>query len=519
MNTMSMRYYKIFSYCLLSYCILLLAACKDEEKGADNQVCIQESGRVAIGFSHLQGDVNYTLTLQNRSMEATTLQIAPYTQEELNAYNQKNASNYSMMPEGTYELSQTTVAFSKEESSKDIEITIHSDRLFDAVRKDAERKVYALPIKLSSGLPGSSQVIYVMGMTYPELRLTGETSVRLNAQENEISLSASAFNGDESVANSADVALDIAILEDAEEWLQAYNSKSEVQYALLPPTAYQLSKLIGKTEDKTCNASLQISRMLTSGSALTGGNYILPIKLSGEDENLALDRNVCVVKVSNPNHLYTTQDCDRSQWKVIFCNSDQSTVYSDGAITNILDGDAASFWASCYSDGEGLGKREDNFDYTRFEKDGYMQCLGERKLPISIVIDMQKVQYLSDIGLQQRSQTQYAHTKNAKIYVSNDPAFKFTPMKSGGTREGYGTVNENNWQLIANCTMTRSGDILWTAVSDDLKDKEWSKGRFLKFVALDQLDDDSDKDRAVHAGLGEIYAKEVATVDGNPYTK
>lgn len=513
-----MRYNQIFNYCILSCYILLFAACKDDEKGAGNQVCFQESGYVAIRFSHLDGDVRHALTLQNRNMETATLQIALYTQEELNAYNLQNKANYSLMPEGTYELSETTVVFGAEESSKEIEFVIHSDKLFDNVRKNTEKKAYALPMKLSNGLTGSSHVIYIMDMIYPELRLGKETTFRLNEQENEFSLSAHTYQADELIANSTDVSVNIAVLEEAAKWLQDYNSTSEVQYSLLPATAYQLGKLTGETESNFCNASLQINRMLTSGGVLEGGNYILPIKLSGEDAHLALERDICVVKVSNPNHLYTTQDCNRSQWKVIFCNSDQNTIFADGAAANILDGNPTSFWASCYNDGEGLGKQEDNFDYTRFAQDGYMQCLGERKLPISIVVDMQKTCYVSDIGLQQRSQTQYAHTKNAKIYLSNDAEFKFTPIRDGGTREGYGTVSENNWQLIATCVMTRSGEITWTAVSDELKDKALSKGRFLKFVALDQLDDDTEKERNVHAGLGEIYAKEVVTVDGKPYT-
>ena len=278
-----MKHNTFLNYSLLSFLMLFLIACsKDEEAG--NLVCFQTGGCIAVNLSYQDEEIEHKINVVNRSLETSTTQISIFKQEELTEYNKKNATNYQLMPEGTYEIGETNVTFSNDENPKEISIKIYPNKLFDTVRKDTETKLYVIPLKLSNQSTSNNNgiAIYVMNMSYPELCLSEGANIRLMKEEIEVSLEACTYKEEKAIPNQGNIDLNLIVPNNAEG-------------------AYELGKVTGIEGEKECSSSVKIKRTLTSGSPLGYGHFILPIKLAGVNDHVALNHNICAITVNNPN--------------------------------------------------------------------------------------------------------------------------------------------------------------------------------------------------------------------------
>ena len=296
--------YNNFLFCfLLNTVVAFSSACNDDNEEAGNLACFQESGYVAAEFSYQDDNFEQTMTVLNRGMGTFNTQIAPYTQAEMAVYNQKNGTNYHVLPEGTYKLSETNLSFTDSEKAKDILVAMYSNKLFEVIRKDTESKQYALPLKV--GNRSNSGAIYVVNMDYPVLKLSEEEiTLRMVNEEEEKLITACTYEEQEAtepIPNKGNISLDLAIPNNAEEWLKEYNTKNGTGYQLLPSTAYELDKMTGTEGEEQCSASIKVKRTLSSGEPLGYGNYIVPIKLTGIDNKVAVNHDIHIIKVINTN--------------------------------------------------------------------------------------------------------------------------------------------------------------------------------------------------------------------------
>ncbi|WP_462359276.1 DUF1735 domain-containing protein [Bacteroides finegoldii] len=296
--------YNNFLFCfLLSVIVAFSSACNDNNEEAGNLACFQRSGYVAAEFSYQDDNFEQTMTVLNRGMGTFNTQITPYTQAEMAAYNQKNGTNYHVMPEGTYKLSETNLSFTDSEKAKNILVTMYPNKLFEVIRKDTESKQYALPLKVGSR--SNSGAIYVVNMNYPVLKLSEEEiTLRMVNEEEEKLITACTYEEQEAtepIPNKGNISLDLAIPNNAEEWLKEYNTKNGTGYQLLPSTAYELDKMTGTEGEEQCSASIKVKRTLSSGEPLGYDNYIVPIKLTGIDNKVAVNHDIHIIKVINTN--------------------------------------------------------------------------------------------------------------------------------------------------------------------------------------------------------------------------
>ncbi len=542
-----MKYYKLLMSCLIGGLTLFTACNDDEETGGGNPLQLGESGIVTMELSYQQTDTVVQLPVVNRRMRAATVDLVQLTQEELDAYNNRWQTDYLMIPEDAYEMLSSTVSFASGERQKSLEVTIHPSLLYQHLltQPEGEAKSYALPLKMNSNEESTGEVVYVMNLYYPEMTLTSEEeiSVALNAMETPIEISASMQEEGMTTPNGMAVSFRLVTPADKEAWVANYNADNGTSYTLLPEAYFTATNVTGAADAETATGTVTINRQPQGQETLERGVYILPLVPQREDgAQFMLSYDTCAIVIDNPSHLFTSTDkVDREGWRIIFCNSDNGVWNSDGIITNILDGNPGTFWASWYQYWGGQenwwndhGRGDDWCDYglefmtyqenngvgdmfsegsRRFLADDYIFIAGEREHPV-FVIDMGREYYISEVGLQHRSDTQYAQTRSADIYVSNDPEFLFTSVREGGTLEGYDTVNENNWTHICTVNMEQTTDEFWAnADIDDARATGASRGRFLKFVNRDVLREDGDQN---YAGLGEIWIKEVATIDGEP---
>lgn len=305
-----MKYYNYLLCAILSCLVTFASGCNDDDndKKAAGLICFAESGHITAKFSYTDDDAEFKINVLNKGMGTLAVPITICTQDELNEYNQKYSTDYSLLPEETYELSETSVSFTSAEKSKDITLTIYPKKLFDAIRNDAAGKVYALPLKIGS--QSSCETIYVIEITYPELRLEGSTYVRLSKDEEIREIEARTYEEEygslKATPNKGDVDMPLVLVENAEEWLKNYNQTYETDYKLLPSTAYELGRMTGKEGEEKCTTSVKIKRTLSTGTPLEFGKYILPVQLSGVDSRIAVSREVHVITVSNSNNYEDT---------------------------------------------------------------------------------------------------------------------------------------------------------------------------------------------------------------------
>ena len=171
-------------------------SCGDDEEVAGNQLQLGESGCVTMQFSYQKTDTVIRLNVVNRNMEANDIRLEPFTQTELDAYNQQWGTHYLMMPEDAYQLASTSVSFAAGEREKGTELTFYPDRIYRQLLTQLESAYsYCLPLKMA-GNEVADEVIYVANLTYPEMRITSSDEIELsvNAMTESVELNASMYD-------------------------------------------------------------------------------------------------------------------------------------------------------------------------------------------------------------------------------------------------------------------------------------------------------------------------------------
>ena len=553
-----MKYTKFLLSCLIGGLTLAVSGCKDDDDSPRYQLQLGESGRITLQFDYQKTDTVVRLNVMNRDQAVNSIQLVRFTDAELAAYNSQWNTDYVMMPEDAYTMAATTVNFNRGELQKATDITFYPSVLYTHLISQLDsRHNYCLPLKMVNEAT-SDQAVYVVSLDCPEMMFTTNTDVQLgllNATSTDVQVTASLIDNGIEIANGVDCEFELVIPENKEAWTAQYNLLNNTQYTLLPEAYATLGHVTGAAEASACNGIVTINRSPEGQEVLTEGQYVLPVvprKLSGTDA-FVLRYDTIAITLDNPLHVFTTSEKisqeERNTWRIQFCNSDMGVWNSDGIITNILDGRQDTFWASWYAWQNGQenwwndhGTPSDWCDYglaflnnqeqtsvrDMFSEsnskwrlaDDYIFIAGNRDNP-TFVIDLGKEYYISEVGMCHRSQTQYAQTKTADIYITADPEFKFTSMRDGGVYDNYNNVNENNWVKICTIETERSTAEFWSAADDDLRLAGQTKARFLKFVnvgtPLPEQGGTSEHDRSLqYAGVGEIWIKTLEAVDGTP---
>ena len=547
-----MKYSKFILSCLIGGLTLAVSGCKDDDDAPRYQLQLGESGRINMQFDYQKVDTVVQLSVMNRDMKVNTVQLVPFTQTELDAYNNQWKTNYLLMPEDAYELATRTVTFSRGELQKSADITFYPSVLYSHLLTQLSSAYsYCLPIKMVNEAT-NDQVVYVANLDYPEMRLTGESQIdlALNAMTTDIQFSAGVFDNGVEIPNASAYTFGLVIPEDKEAWVAQYNALNGTQYELLPDAYVLLGNVSGEAAASNCTGTITIDRTPDNEAVLPEGEYILPVvprKLNATD-NLVLRYDTVAITIDNPLHIFTSSEkisqTERDTWRIVFCNSDNGPRENDGIITNILDGNQDTFWAAWYKWWDGQDnwwndhdRGDDRCDYGleflatqeqsmpdiftetgssskwRLAED-YIYIAGNRDYP-TFVIDLGKEYYISEVGMCHRTGIQWAHTKTADVYVSNDPEFTLTTVRDGGTIENYSTVDENKWNHICTINTEKTTAEFWAPADiDDARTTGASKGRFLKFVSRDVFPEDNGN--LQHGGVGEIWIKTVAAIDEVP---
>lgn len=294
-----------------------------------------------------------------------------------------------------------------------------------------------------------------------------------------------------------------------------YNAEYGTDYELLPEEAYSATNFNFQNGIDQASAILTVNRTGMEADK----DYLLPLKFARPtDSGIEVSNEIHYLAIKAP--YFSGVEIDRSNWKILFCNSDNKMSgvdWDNAGATAILDDDVTSYWASSLR-----GDWADDWQYQHARGDDYCydftdyHAFAAMRQPISIVIDMQESVNIYGIGLIQRQDVQYADFKTADFYISDDDEFIFHSLEDGGTLSDYTDVALNNWNLLFTWSdVPQQKEISWRTLNKEDAQNKVLKGRYLKIVIRETYRTTEVKGKScLVANLSEIKAKRLLTING-----
>lgn len=480
--------------------MLLVASCSNSEYEVQNLVpekyhkilYVNNNGKQEMNMNTVETTPVYPLRIVKAGSDpnlSADVNVVTMSQEEVDElYNDIEGTNYQVIPSNTYSYAAPEITFQPGEVGKRLDVTFHSDLIYEEMQRNAEVQ-YVLPVKITSDKDSinvyKNHVLLLLDVKKPVVTFKTEKitsgmvykqlDVNVKADLNNVQLNKWDFT-----CSLTDAQKEVLVNE--------YNTRYGTNYLALPTDAYKLKELTFVKGNNVGDLNLSISRT----SLTSDKTYLLPLKLSDtSQEGFELGEDICYLVIDNPK--YGAIECDRSKWKVVFCNSDDKNSPKDygdkGGVESLFDNNVSTYWHSNWSG----DPNDDNQDPQKFE--------GTRNLPYTIVAETNEPIIVHSIAWCQRG-GEYKDTQKVEYFISNDKEFKI------GKKEDYTNVALNNWSFIATGTYEKAEGAQWHNVSGDIM-SQMVKGHLLKIKIVESR-------RDTNASGAELYVRKLITIDGEP---
>jgi hypothetical protein len=488
-------------YCILSCLIILVTSCNDTDKDLFPEnyhkvLYFRNDGKVRLSLNTTQNNPSDSILVLKAGSDPTLkadVKIKVLTQSELDeAYSHPEGVSYKLIPAGSYSFTNgQELTFDRNERSKVAYVTFDPTKIYSSAKNDKSSK-YVLPIQLVSDndtiFENKDKILFVIDVQSPTIYMTtNDTTTEMVYQSLDINLSAELRNSEMNDWNFT-CGLDASTADEAH--VNSYNLLQGTHYELLPASSYSIEPFNFTKGIKNSQSVLKINRNNLQNDHV----YLLPLKLAQSSMGNQLDISDSIKYIVLKNPKYGLGEADRSTWKILLCTADNArndvgdTSDPDGAPA-ILDNNPNTWWAyphsnNWYTDYANNDDYDYNFtDYHAFKGDRDKDYNGGEQI---FVIDMQKSRVIAGVGINQNL-TCWAALTDAEFYVSDDPAFLFTPYQKGGDINDYNRIARNNWSYLmefANIP-TYTAETSWKILSsNDMNNGGAKKGRFLKMRIL-----------------------------------
>lgn len=266
---------------------------------------LKNSGQVNVEFYNVNEDITYTTSIGKGGTNPEITRNAslnPFTQEEMEAYNEENATSFMILPKEFYEFAQT-YTFDKQTENVPVNISLKA-----GIGTLDKNKQYVLPLKLSSDSysvnDDKEEIILILNVFTPKVSLgnTGKLSpVNFSIHDKSNTTAQCPITVNLSTTNvkwkfNVSCETDQEILKNHVETFVASNGGD---YSLLPPENYTIPTVAFNAEsNKVFN--IDIDR-----TGLAAGEYLLPIILKSVS-GMPFEVNpneVCFIHVSINNNI------------------------------------------------------------------------------------------------------------------------------------------------------------------------------------------------------------------------
>ena len=276
--------------------MLLLLSCGD--KGNDDStgnnvgdasgeyLMLHQNGLNEVMVSGSKENYTFPLTIKRvgTNMDSETqAKIEPWGEKDLDAYNDKQKSTYTLLPESMYSLTTKDLNFGSGNSRIDVEIKFNPSQIYSELKKENAHYIIALRLK-SDGVKVKDRqrdVLLSLSIDYPKVALASSNGKRidLNSGITNVSVAASLtsqLNG-EAINSWWNLNCKLSVPENADELVVAYNAQHNTDYDLLPSNSYNLGEGFIFKE----GSSQSLGTFTISQRDLEIKYYVLPLQLVG----------------------------------------------------------------------------------------------------------------------------------------------------------------------------------------------------------------------------------------------
>lgn len=259
---------------------------------------LSKTGILGVSIKDLSTDFVQDLQVQcvGNKTAASDLSfvLAPWTDEELTAYNEQKGTDYLMLPASTYTLS-TTDRVAKGKTSADVSITFKNSELLKAVGTSTK---YVLPLRLTSSAASvesiRSEVLFTVSLYIPSLQLLSKDygTVFVEDESTVAQIATRLMRGSSAAESTGTLDYTFKVPENAAALLAEYNNAHGTGYELLPAEAYTMGTAHFNAGDRSSTGTITFNK-----SAMGTSSYVLFFQVDGAaDQNVVYDETVsCLV--------------------------------------------------------------------------------------------------------------------------------------------------------------------------------------------------------------------------------
>lgn len=387
-------------YLLVAGGLMALGACTDSDYELNkivpeeyhNILYVNNSGKQALTLYDTGSDQQYTVSIIKAGSEPTltahaSINVMSQTQID-EEYSIPEGVNYSLIGEDCYSLETTEVNFSSSDRYKLVNVFFKTSQVKEVMENNPDR-VWVLPLQVTSATDSinadkNEVFIELEAVLAPTMGFIMASPVEV------IQMDYSAltdFTAELPFGLNVDNTWDLECSFDVDEaYVDEYNRSNSTVFSMFPEGSYTLPETMTLANGITTD-ELEIG---FSGSALSPGDYMLPVKITG----------VSMFTISESNSVYPLMyrimgtQLDRTGWTAE-ATSEETTGEGagNGVAGCILDDDASTYWHSSW------------------------QVMAYP--PFEIVIDMQAEHTVSQIALAQRCNG-YTDTATGRFSISSD---------------------------------------------------------------------------------------------------
>lgn len=304
---------------------------------------LKNSGQVEVEFYNVNEDITYTTAIGKGGTNASIARSASlnvFTQEEMDTYNEENATNFAILPAQCYEFTKD-YSFEGQTESQTVNITLKAN-----IGALDESKQYALPLKLTSpdyGVNENKQDLLLI----PNV-ITPKISLNKVGKQDMISISVDNPNATSlsigTVLNMPNNGWSFSVNPETDEnilktLVDQYTAQAGGSYELLPATNYSLSELTFTGTENQKDLEISISNK----DLLLNNDYLLPIVLSN-CTGMPFDvdsENICYV------HIRVTAELVPINLEGKLSTNDTSTD-AGNKLSSLLDDNPNTVWQSTW---------------------------------------------------------------------------------------------------------------------------------------------------------------------------
>ena len=289
MNNKSIKktFWGIGIMCLMTGLSLCFSCSSNEEVSGDGMtkpyLSLKQYGLTRLSVANVEEAI-FSLTVKRHggSLESeVSAKLDVWSEEELNAYNEKEETSFIILPETYYSMTSSQLVLESGVKETNIDIKVKASQIISEIQKGTH---YLIPLRLNSDVvelrKGKRDILLQLVIDYANVEIiTPEIVEKVNV--NNVSATATIktvldykVDGKE-MASSWDFTCDLKVPENAIELVKAYNNRYSTNYELLPEGSYSLGQVKYAMGDREAETTITIRR-----SAIEVKYYLLPLVLT-----------------------------------------------------------------------------------------------------------------------------------------------------------------------------------------------------------------------------------------------